>query len=61
VGKTQNVVYTNNPRDLEALKQNIREAVYSIQQRELQEVSRNLFKRIEAYLTAEGRHFEHLL
>jgi hypothetical protein len=46
---------------MEALKQNIREAIYNIQQRELQEVSRNLFKRIQTYLTAEGRHFEHLL
>jgi hypothetical protein len=53
-GKLESVVYANNPHDLEALKQNIREAVYNIQQRELQQVSRNLFKRIQAYLTAEG-------
>jgi hypothetical protein len=51
----------NNPHDLEALKQNIREAIYNIQQRELQQVSRNLFKRIHVCLTAEGRHFEHFL
>jgi hypothetical protein len=52
-------VYGNNPHDLEALKQNIREAIYNIQQRELQQVSRNLLKRIQACLTAEGRHFEY--
>jgi hypothetical protein len=37
-GKLKSVVYANNPHDLEALKQNIREAVYNIQQRELQQV-----------------------
>jgi hypothetical protein len=54
-------MYVNNPRDLEAVKQNIREAIYNIQQRELQQISRNLFRRIQACLKAEGRHFEHLL
>jgi hypothetical protein len=47
-------VYANNPHDLEALKQNILEAIYDIQQHELQQISRNLFKRIQAYFTAEG-------
>jgi hypothetical protein len=59
-GKLKNV-YANNPRDLETLKQNIREAICNIQQRELQQVSRNLFTRIQACLTASGRYFEHLL
>jgi hypothetical protein len=47
-GKLKSVVYlyANNQHDLEALKQNIREAIYNIQQLELQQVSRNLFKRI---------------
>jgi hypothetical protein len=60
-GKLKSVVYSNSPHDLETLKQNIREAIYSVQQPELQLVSSNLFKRIQACLTAEGRHFEHLL
>jgi hypothetical protein len=38
-GKLQNVVYANNPHDLEVLKQNIREAIYDIRQRELQQIS----------------------
>jgi hypothetical protein len=46
--KKKNVVYANNPHYLEALNQHIREAVYNIQQRELQQVCRNLFKRIQA-------------
>jgi hypothetical protein len=60
-GKLKSVVYANNPHDLEALKQNIREVIYNMQQRELQQVSRNLFKNIQACPTARGRHFEHLL
>jgi hypothetical protein len=60
-GKLKNVVYANNPHDLEALKQNIPEATDNIQQRELQHVSRDLFKRIQTRLIAEGRNSEHLL
>jgi hypothetical protein len=60
-GKLRSVVYAKNPHDLEALKRNIREAIYNIQQSELQQVSQNLFKIIQACLTAGGRHFEHLL
>jgi hypothetical protein len=54
-GKLKSVVYAINPHDLEALKQNICEAIYNIQQRELQQVSRNLFKRIQPCLTEEDR------
>jgi hypothetical protein len=46
-------VYANNPLHLEALKQNIREANYNIQQRELQQVSISLFKTIQPCLLAE--------
>jgi hypothetical protein len=60
VGKTQNVVHTNSAHEVDALKQNIREVIYNIQQRQFQQVSRNLFKRIQTCLTAEGRHLEHL-
>jgi hypothetical protein len=34
----------NNPQDLEALKDNICEAIYNIQQRELQQVSKICLK-----------------
>jgi hypothetical protein len=37
-GKLTNIVYANNTYDLEALKENIRGAVYNIQQHELQQV-----------------------
>jgi hypothetical protein len=35
-GKLKSVVYANNPHDIKVLKQNIREAIYNIQQGELQ-------------------------
>jgi hypothetical protein len=54
---SKSVVHANTPQDLEALKQNIREAIYNIQQSELQQVSRDPFKRMQACHTAEGRHF----
>jgi hypothetical protein len=44
-GNLKSVVHANNSHDLEALKQNIREEIYNIQQREFQQVSRNLFKK----------------
>jgi hypothetical protein len=53
-GKLKSVVYANKPHDVETRKQNIREANDNIQQRELQQVSRNLFKRIQASLTASS-------
>jgi hypothetical protein len=41
----KNVLYANNPHSLKALKQNICEAVYNIQQCELQQVPQNLFSK----------------
>jgi uncharacterized protein (DUF1015 family) len=61
VGKLKHFVYANNSHDLEILQQNIRDAIYNIQQHDSQQVSQNLFKRIHACLIAEGRHFGYLL
>jgi hypothetical protein len=60
-GTLKSVAYANNPHGLEALKQNIREVIYTIQQCELQQVFQNLFKKIHACLTAGGKHFEYFL
>jgi hypothetical protein len=46
-------MYANSPHDLEALKQNTREAIYNIQQCELHHVSWNLLTRIQTCLTAD--------
>jgi hypothetical protein len=54
-------VYSNNPHTLVELKQSIRETISSTEVSELKIVSNNIFKRHEACLRAEGRHFEHLL
>jgi hypothetical protein len=46
LGKLKSVVYAYNPHGLEALKQNIHEAIYNIQQRQLQQVSLKEFRRV---------------
>jgi hypothetical protein len=56
-GKLKAVVYANNPHDLETVKTDICEEIYNIHQRELQQVSRNLFNKNSGM---SGRHFEHL-
>jgi hypothetical protein len=53
-------VHSNNPYTLVELKQSIRETISSIEVSEIKLVS-NIFKRLEACLRAEGRHFEYLL
>jgi hypothetical protein len=60
-GYLKDKVYSNNPHTLVELKQSIREIISSIEVSELKLVSNNIFKRREACLRAEGRHFEHLL
>jgi inhibitor of nuclear factor kappa-B kinase subunit alpha len=60
-GNLKDKVYSNNPHTLVELMQSICETISSIEVRELKLVSNNLFKRLEACLRAEGRHFEHLL
>jgi hypothetical protein len=39
-------VYANNPHDLEALKENIREAIYNIQQREFPKICLKEFRHV---------------
>jgi hypothetical protein len=60
-GNPKGKVYSNNPHTLVELKQSIRETISSIEVSELKLVSNNIFKRLEACLRAEGRHFEHPL
>jgi hypothetical protein len=60
-GNLKDKVYSNNPHTLVELKQSIRETVSSIEVSELKLKSNNIFKRLEAFIREEGRHFEHLL
>jgi hypothetical protein len=60
-GNLKNKVYSNNLHTLVELKQSIRETILSIEVSELKLVLNNIFKRLEACLRAEGRHFERLL
>jgi inhibitor of nuclear factor kappa-B kinase subunit alpha len=56
-GYLKDKVYSNNPHTMDELKKNIHEIIASIEVNELKLVSNNLFKRLEACLSAEGRHF----
>jgi inhibitor of nuclear factor kappa-B kinase subunit alpha len=60
-GNLKDKVYSNNPHTLVELKQCIRETISSIEVSKQKLVSNNIFKRLEACLKAEGRHFEHPL
>jgi hypothetical protein len=57
---SKSVVHANNSHDLDALKQNIREAIYNICNVNCNKFS-EICLRIQACLSAEGRYFEHLL
>jgi hypothetical protein len=58
-GNLKDKVYSNNPRTLVEFKESIRETISSIEVSELKLLSNNIFKRLEACLRAEGKHFEH--
>jgi inhibitor of nuclear factor kappa-B kinase subunit alpha len=60
-GNLKDKVYSSNPHSLVGFKQSIRATISSIEVSELKLVSNNIFKRLEACLREEGRHFEHLL
>jgi inhibitor of nuclear factor kappa-B kinase subunit alpha len=60
-GNLRDKMYSNNTHSLVELKQSIRETISSIEVSELKLVSNNIFKRLEACLRAEERHFEYLL
>jgi hypothetical protein len=60
-GKLKDKVYVNNPHILDELKDNIRVKISHIMREELHRVAGNIFRRSEACLQAEGRHFEILL
>lgn len=57
-GMLKDRVYVNNPRTLDALKENIRGEINAITREELQRVSNNFFSRCQACIRAEGQHFE---
>ncbi len=60
-GYLKDRVYANKLETLDALKQNINQAINAISISMLQRVSRNVEKRIRAHLLENGGQFEHLL
>jgi hypothetical protein len=60
-GRLKDKVYVKNPHTLDELKSSIRVEISHITREELRRVAGNIFRRCEACLQAEGRHFEILL
>jgi hypothetical protein len=58
---SDNGVFFSNNFTFIKWKWNICEEIYNILRHELQQVSQNLFKRIQACITAEGKQLKHLL
>ncbi|XP_069695687.1 uncharacterized protein [Periplaneta americana] len=54
-------VYKSNPRTLDELQSNIREEIANISEAELQRVNKNVLRRYNACLAANGEHFQHRL
>jgi hypothetical protein len=53
--------YRDRPRTLNELKTAVTAFVRNISQTDLQEVSANKIKRVQACIDARGHHFQHLL
>lgn len=60
-GMLKNKVYANNPRTIEDLKRNIENGIAEITVDTLNNVFRNMQRRVDACLEQQGGHFQHLL
>jgi hypothetical protein len=54
-------VYGNKPRILQDLQNNIEREIQAITAETLHRTFRNMERRVQAYLEAQGGHFQHLL
>jgi hypothetical protein len=54
-------IYSNKPHTLDEFKHGICEAIISVEVSELNPMAYNHFARLENYLRAGGRYFEHPL
>ena len=60
-GAAKSAVYRDRPRTLNDLKTAITAYVRNISQADLQKVSANKIKRVQACIDARGHHFQYLL
>lgn len=60
-GMLKSMVYINDPKNLNQLKDNISKGIQKIQVSELQHIFRNMIKRKRLCLQYEERHFQHRL
>ena len=60
-GKLKGLVYADNPRSINDLKNNIRQVIADIRCEELHQVFSSLRRRVELCLQEDGSHFQQLL
>lgn len=60
-GYCKEKVYKTLPQDVDDLDTRLRHAIWAIDEEMMQNVERNLLKRIRACVRMDGGHFEHLL
>lgn len=60
-GYCKEIIYKTLPEDLEDLETRFRNAVWSIDEDMMENVQRNLLRRLRACIRMDGGHFEHLL
>ena len=60
-GSAKNSVFKENPKTLEDLQTAIRNHITSIQPQTLQNVFRNMCRRVDVCLQNQGGHFQHML
>ncbi|EZA47252.1 hypothetical protein X777_16558, partial [Ooceraea biroi] len=54
-------IYKTHPESLEDLEGRLREAIWTIEEDVMENVQRNLVRRMRACIRMDGGHFEHLL
>jgi aspartate/glutamate racemase len=54
-------VYSNHPKTIEDLKQNIEVTILNISQETLKKVVRNMVTRVNTWYAENGGHFQNLL
>ena len=60
-GYCKELIYKTLPEDMEDLDTRLRYAVWAIEEDVMQNVQRNLLRRMRACVRMDGGHFEHLL
>lgn len=60
-GYCKEIIYKTLPEDIEDLETRLRQVIWTIEEDVMENVQRNLLKRMRACVRMDGGHFEHLL